>query len=125
MAAETPTSDLFVAGRAAWPELVVPDAVFRAYLAARRSRGVGSNADVPAADLYLACACVHGLPLALAAFEDRCLAGVVEALVKQDLPLEVAQDAVQNVRQKLLCPPPGEVSRIDGYQGAGSLAGWV
>ena len=121
MAAETPIS----VARAAWPELDIPDDVFAAYVASRRSAGVGADAYLPAADLYLACACVHGLPAALAAFEQRCLANLVDALVRQDLPRPVAEDAVQNVRQKLLCPPVGTICRINEYQGAGSLPGWV
>jgi RNA polymerase sigma-70 factor (ECF subfamily) len=116
--------DPIAVARAAWPEIHVPDELFLDYIAARRA-GVTAEAHLPAADLYLACACVQGVPAALAAFEKRCLAGLVEALVRQDLPRVVAEDAVQNVRQKLLVPPPGTPGRIGDYKGAGSLAGWV
>jgi len=116
--------DPIAVAHAAWPDLDVPDVDFLAYIAERRD-GVSPDAHVPAADLYLACACVRGVPAALAAFEHACLGRLVDALVRQDLPRAVAEDAVQNVRQKLLCPPPGTVGRIGDYKGAGSLAGWV
>jgi len=107
--------------RAAWPDLDVPDDVFRDYVAAR-AEGTASQS---VADLYLACACVRGDAAALATFEQRCIAGLRDALLRHDLPRDVVEDAVQNVRQKLLCPPAGATSRIAKYRGAGGLAGWV
>jgi RNA polymerase sigma-70 factor, ECF subfamily len=116
-------ADRIAAARAAWPDLTVPDDVFLNYLAERADHGVTGVGSV--ADLYLACACVRQDANALAAFENRCIAGLVEALVRQDLPRDIVEDAVQNVRQKLLCAPPGAPSKIADYRGAGGLAGWV
>src|SRR5262245_31942765 len=112
-------SELLAAARAAWPGVDVPEDELRAYVEARRPAG---NASVNVTDLYLACACVRGDAVALAAFEKRCLANLVAALVRHDLPRAVAEDAVQNVREKLLV---GTSSKIADYQGAGGLAGWV
>jgi RNA polymerase sigma-70 factor (ECF subfamily) len=114
-------SDPVGVARAAWPDLDVPDEEFRAYLAARAEPGSSQSV----ADLYLACACVRGDTEALATFEDLCIAGLAAALVRHDLPRDIVEDAVQNVRQKLLCPPPGTASKIADYRGAGGIAGWV
>jgi RNA polymerase sigma-70 factor, ECF subfamily len=114
-------SDPIAVARAAWPDLDVPDEAFRTYLADRAEPGAPQA--IP--DLYLACACVRGDATALATFEDRCITGLGAALVAHDLPADIVDDAVQNVRQKLLCPPPGGVSKITDYRGAGGLAGWV
>src|SRR5262245_25088746 len=108
--------DPLAVARAAWPDLHVPEEAFRAYVAERRPDGEN------AADLYLACACVRGDATALHAFEKQCVAGLVDALVRHDLPRHVVEDAVQNVRHKLLVGTP---SKIADYRGAGGLAGWV
>src|SRR5215831_1336873 len=62
--------------RAAWPGVRVTDQQFVAYVAARLSaERTARLAELPAADLYLACACEHGDREALLAFERHFFPG--------------------------------------------------
>jgi len=108
---------------AAWPGLVVEDALFTAFVAERAvSADAAFVAALPLADLYLACACARKDPGALEAFEHRYAAELRAAHARmRDAPLD-ADELLQRVRQKLfLDAPPG----IAGYAGRGSLLAWL
>jgi RNA polymerase sigma-70 factor (ECF subfamily) len=108
---------LYTQGRAAWPEIDVPETAFDA--ACRRA---AATAD--AGELYLACACAAGDAAAIRAFESRyfgCIPGVVRRL---RLPDDDAHEVAQTLRQRLF------VGGVDGagiltYAGGGRLAGLV
>ncbi|OJT20911.1 transcriptional regulator [Archangium sp. Cb G35] len=113
--------------RAAWPGVDLDGARFAAHLARHLS------ADSPAeslealhlADLYLACACAEGLPLAHAAFEARVLPEVHVAVARLKLPPSSVDEVRQLVRQKMLVPGPETPARLAAYPGTGPLSGWV
>ncbi len=118
MLAESPLAEALRAARAVWPTVHVPDEAFAAYL---REREIDVASSQATADLYLACACARGDAAAVAVFEAHYLVGLIGTLVSHDFPSAVAEDAVQSVREKLLCATP----KIASYRGAGTLSGWV
>jgi RNA polymerase sigma-70 factor (ECF subfamily) len=110
------------AARAAWPGVDISDERFLQHLAERMSAArAASFAAVPAADFYIARACLDGDPIALRAFEDRYFAdlgpilGAVGAADQRD---EVAQA----LRELLVL---GSRPALAGYAGLGSLRGWL
>jgi RNA polymerase sigma-70 factor len=126
---EARLSDLWQAGQAAWPELVVPSERFAAFV---RARLTGDGADDVAAalsalsvpDLFLACACVEGVPGAIATF-DRVLMTRVPAWVKRLEPSPAFADEVcQRLREKLFVPAEGP-PKIVLYSGRASLLSWL
>lgn len=108
------------AGRAAWPELEVDDAVLREFVAARLDA-----ARDRAADLVLACACTTGAPAALAAFsatyEDH-----IRAIIARTVSAEATRDeARQLLHTHLFVSEPGRPPRIASYSGRGDLLAFV
>ncbi len=107
--------------RRAWPELEVGDARFAGYLAAR----LGDDDGLYVEDLYLACACVDGLPRALAAFDERHLTAVPRYLARLDRSAAFADEVRQQLRERLFVGSHGEPPRLVSYSGRGPLATWV
>ena len=113
--------------RAAWPGVALDGARFAAHLA----RHLPADSPVEAlerlhlTDLYLACACAEGLPLAHAAFEARVLPEVHVAVARLKLPPSSVDEVRQLVRQKMLVPGPDTPARLAAYPGTGPLSGWV
>ncbi|MCE9668521.1 sigma-70 family RNA polymerase sigma factor [Myxococcus stipitatus] len=118
--------DAWVAeGREAWPDVALPDEDFLTHVARRLEPGM-DLASLPAADLYLACACALGLPSAHAALERHVLPGVAPAVARVRGGGVDAAEVLQQLRQRLLVPEgAGRLPRIAEYQGAGPLAGWL
>jgi RNA polymerase sigma-70 factor (ECF subfamily) len=113
------TGDLYRAGRAAWAEIEVAEDRFAAYVAERGDGGIDR-----AADLYIACACADGEPVALRRFEEAHFADVKAAIARVTSESIVADEALQRLRQRLFVAdagPPG----ITGYAGRGDLRGWL
>jgi RNA polymerase sigma-70 factor (ECF subfamily) len=115
------TAAHLAAGRAAWPHIEVAEAAFDEHL-----RGHARDGELPplerAADLYLACACAHGVPEAARAL-DRLLADVVaRAAARFDRSPDFADDVAQALREKLLLARP---PKIAGYAGRASLSSWL
>ncbi|MCE9571840.1 MAG: transcriptional regulator [Deltaproteobacteria bacterium] len=113
--------------RAAWPQLAVPDAAFAAFLAIRVGEASDLRAAVrnlPAADLYLACACAAGDPAAHAAF-DGLLTEVDAAGGAVRASADTVDEVKQMLRAQLLLPREGRPPAIGGYAGRGSLRGWL
>ncbi|KFA90011.1 sigma-70 family RNA polymerase sigma factor [Archangium violaceum] len=113
--------------RAAWPGVDLDGARFATHLA--RHLPADSPAEaleaLHVADLYLACACAEGLPLAHAAFEARVLPEVHVAVARLKLPPSSVDEVRQLVRQKMLVPGPETPARLAAYPGTGPLSGWV
>src|SRR5262245_37416184 len=78
---------LWQAGRTAWPAVDLPLDRFAAHVA-RHAAGApdpdAAAADLHAADLYLACACGAGDPVALRLFEEQVLPQAGAALRRLD-----------------------------------------
>lgn len=114
-------AELVERARRAWPELAVDDARFAAYLAVRLGDDDGAYVE----DLYLACACVDGLPRALAAFDTRYLSFVPRYLARLDRSPSFADEVRQRLRERLFVASDGEPARLSSYSGRGPLATWV
>jgi RNA polymerase sigma-70 factor (ECF subfamily) len=106
-------------GRAAFPALAVDDAVLDAWF---RARGQGRD-DVPAEDLYLACACAQGGDDAIETFAARHLPRLAPALRHAGLD-DPAIAEVEHELVALLFVGDG-APHIATYAGKGDLHGWL
>lgn len=117
---------LLAEGRAAWRDAAIDASTYVRYVA-ERARG-STPADLErlqAADLYLACACAAGDAGSLAALDRRYLAPLPPILARKGTALDVAEEVVQALRERLFVGAPSARARIVDYDGRGSLAGWV
>jgi len=108
--------------RAACPGVVLDERTFVHYLG-ERAAGTGAEwlVELPAGDLYLACACAAGNPAAIALLEQRYFPAV-EAIVRGKLSATLADEALQRVREHLLVGPG---AHIRDYAGRGELGKWL
>ena len=113
---------LHAAARDAWPAIDLALDVFVRHVAERRD-------DVPdaaaAADLYLACACARGDPVALEAFSSRYLRTLAPTLRRFDPSPAFADEVAQALSETLLVQRGGTPARIAEFRGRGTLAAWV
>lgn len=119
---------LWQTARAAHPEIALAPETFFAHLCARLPEGAELAAVLPtleAADLYLACACSGGDPVALARFESEFMSRV-DAFVARDGTLAPMCDELkQRLRVRLFAPGEGQPPRIAQYAGQAPLGAWV
>jgi RNA polymerase sigma-70 factor (ECF subfamily) len=119
-------TELIRRGRAAWPEIDLPEPLVAGHLSDQIGAGEpGAGASLHAEDLYLACACAIGIEAAIAAFEARYLGQVKVFLGRMKPTPALIDDVKQALRVRLLVAPPGEVPRIAEYAGRGSLSSWL
>ncbi len=111
--------------QSAWPEIELPLQTFAEYLAARRSTGSAPMPPERVAELYLACACVKGLPAALSAFERRFLVQVPAFLGRLTLPESTVTEIKQLLRTKLLVSTESGLAKISEFSGQGAMLGWL
>jgi len=106
-------------GRAAFPALAIDDARIEAWLAGR----AGERDDLPAEDLYLACACAGGDDAAIEVFAARHLPRLTPALRHTGLD----DGAIAELEQELVALLfVGEgAPHIATYAGRGDLHGWL
>jgi len=78
-----------------------------------------------AGDLFLACACLHDVPGALAVFDAEVLALHEAALRRIDPSPAFADEVAQLVRTRLFVGDAEHPPRIGEYAGRGSLLAWV
>jgi RNA polymerase sigma-70 factor (ECF subfamily) len=110
-------------GRRAWPGIELEPGVFVRHLAERSSAPL--DAGLHAGDLYLACACAHGVAAAVAAFDERYLARVPAFVARSADAREVADEVRQRLRQLLVVGEGDRAARIADYRGKGTLENWV
>ncbi len=129
-AAEANQSVLLAAydrGRAAFPQLDLSPEVFARHLAgiaAGMSQPLALP-DLAIADLFLACACTHGVPGAMAAFH-RSFGPVITAAVRQLAGRAATEGELrQDFLEDLLVGEAGHPPIIARYRGEGSLAAWL
>lgn len=111
------------AGRQAWPDLALDVA-----LATRHVEERGQNEPLPidhAADLYLACACAHGVAGAVDAFERRFASDLDGALARVASNAAARDDAKQALRVRLFVAEDGTLPRIAAYAGRAPLKRWL
>ncbi|MFY2561773.1 sigma-70 family RNA polymerase sigma factor [Corallococcus terminator] len=118
------------AGCEQWPDIPLSADSFILHLATHfPRRAPGEDVEqllsqfVPG-DLFLACACAEGLPMALAAFERHHMACLPSALAHMRLSATVLDEVRQRVRERLLVRTDS-APRISEYSGRGTLANWV
>jgi RNA polymerase sigma-70 factor (ECF subfamily) len=119
-------SALLARARAAWPEVALEDAAFVAFLAdaAAATGDAADPAELDLASLYLGCACVHGEPHALAAFECQYLDLVPRFLSRITTDPALVDEVRQQLRIKLFVAEREDVPKIARYR-RGSLAAWL
>lgn len=117
--------------RARWPGVDLDAERFVRYLAERLPEVSPGSPLAPVleslclAELYLACACAHGLPGATEAFEAHYLAKLPGLLGYLKQPAAVVDDVCQLTRVRLLVRTPDQGPRINDYTGRGALMSWV
>lgn len=104
-----------------WPELQVSLAVFGQYLVDRPAAFNEDNECVQADDLYLACACLQGIPLAIRVLESDYLDPL---LPRSGYELN-RDDLRQAVLERLLAAEEPRQPRLADYSGRASLRTWL
>jgi RNA polymerase sigma-70 factor (ECF subfamily) len=108
----------------AWPSAWVPEEDFRAYVAERTAEGPPAHErDLDA--LYLACACVRGVPDAIKAFETSYVVEIRRAGERARLTADGVNELAQVLRQELLVGREGGRPKLAEYGGRGDLRGWL
>jgi RNA polymerase sigma-70 factor (ECF subfamily) len=124
---ENALAEACAAARSAWDTFAVEDAQFVPYIAARVAASATparSIAELHAADLYLACACVAQVSEALDAFESY-LHGAAKFIRHIDASPAFVDEVTQLVRSRLLVGQEGAPARLTQYGGRGPLSSWV
>jgi len=113
----------FETGRAAWPQIDLPQERFIAFAQARAATWQGNPER--AADLYLACACIERIPAAVAEFMSTFGERIPQYLKR----LARNPDMVSEVRQVLITRcivgDEGRPPALTTYSATGSLEGWL
>jgi RNA polymerase sigma-70 factor (ECF subfamily) len=115
-------------GHASHPDLALDDSTFVRHLAhclAHRDDPLPVLEELIVGDLFLACACLHDVSGAAAAFDAQCgpairagLAGVHDLRVERD-------EIEQQLRVRLMIGTEAAPPRLKGYLGVGPLARWA
>ncbi|HEX8819154.1 MAG TPA: sigma-70 family RNA polymerase sigma factor [Archangium sp.] len=118
-------------GRGPWPLVDLRADVFIRHLAQRLpEKSVGFPLEqvlgrLVLTDLYLACACVHQVPRAIAALERHYLEKLPASLGFLKLSATMLDDVCQMVRIHLLVGMAGSGPQLGEYKGAGTLLSWM
>ncbi len=110
---------MFEEGRLRWPRIDLARPLFDAYVRERAGDG-GDATSLHAAELYLACACAHGEPHALACFDEGCLHEVPAFLAGMSASAAFVDEVRQQLRERLFVQ-----GKIRQYSGRGKLSSWL
>ncbi|MCB9558076.1 MAG: sigma-70 family RNA polymerase sigma factor [Deltaproteobacteria bacterium] len=115
--------------RAEWPQLVVDDRRFVAFLAERidrdRSQLLCWLSHLCVSDLYLVCACVAGDNAAKTEFEAAYRQLMRAAIARIDLPADAAAELLQQLLARLLVGDGKSAPLVAKYAGRGRLQAWL
>jgi RNA polymerase sigma-70 factor len=117
--------------RAQWPTVALPAEHLVKHLAERLPAASPDSplaprlASLSLAELYLACACLRGLPSAIELFDRNYLAKLPALLRGPKQSDAMIEDICQLARMKLLVPTPEGAPKIGEYTGRGALMSWV
>ena len=120
--------ELWKQGQSAWPGIALSPPQFVASVGerARIDRApLAAVQELRAADVFLACACAHGLSGAIRAFDTALLARVPTYLRRLNASPELADETRQLLLTKLFLSQGGRAPKIAQYSGRGSLEGWL
>jgi RNA polymerase sigma-70 factor, ECF subfamily len=115
---------LVAEGRAAWPDVALDSSSFVRHLGRHLPEDPEQLSRLHVTDLFLACACLHGNPTALAHFDRRFLSRIRTYLARLDSSQQLADEVRQLLSEKLFVTTSG-TPKIAEYSGSGSLEGWV
>lgn len=127
-ALEAALAERIEAARAAWPGVALDGAVFAAHVAACAPAEVDPIAaigELATSDLYLACACARGDARAIRHFEREVLPAAEPAIARVDSSAAFVDEAMHEVRVRLLVETEEGPARIRSYLGRGPLTHWV
>jgi RNA polymerase sigma-70 factor (ECF subfamily) len=120
--------ELWQQGTSAWPGIPLSPLQF-ATCVAERARTDAPPAvaarEIRAGDLFLACACMHGAPEALRAFDAKLLSRIPIYLGRLDAVPGLADETRRALLDKLFVTEEGRPPKILQYRGRGSLEGWL
>jgi RNA polymerase sigma-70 factor (ECF subfamily) len=120
---------MFAQGRAAWPRLRLDPEVFASYVGEHIcSDDTDVDAvlrEIRAADLYLACACAHGVPGAVSAADEAYLSSLRNGLHHVASSPAFADEVLQILRVKLFVAADGAPPKIVLYPGRPPLKAWM
>lgn len=112
------------AAESAWPTWISPESFIAALARAKTLAPDTAMADLIAADLYLAEACLQRVPAALVQLE-RLVAEVRPAVVRICGDALDPDDILQTTRERLLTGMNNTPPKLTGYTGRGPLGGWL
>jgi RNA polymerase sigma-70 factor, ECF subfamily len=115
-------------GKRTWPTFDLPAEKFLSWLAHHLSTKEGGEKQLSylrAADLYLVCGCLQGIPEAIVAFETNVLAKVDVVLHSILKSAETVADLKQNLLKELFIPESNNPPKIEHYTGLKELSNWV
>jgi RNA polymerase sigma-70 factor (ECF subfamily) len=119
--------DVLGAAQRTFPTFCLPLDVFVAYLRERLPPDLPppiALRRMHTSDLYLACACAHGDPDAIAVLDERCLGQLDRALRRIGIDRDMIAEIKQEIRYRVLVGD-GEHAEIVDFSGRGDLRGWV
>lgn len=124
---ETELAGAIADARGAVPELLVDEVAFARYLGERVPEGpslLEALAELRVRDLYLAYGCTQQDPVAMHRL-DEMLRGDPRRASARVSSEDLADEALQVLRERLLVGRPGEPAKIADYLGRGPLIGWL
>jgi RNA polymerase sigma-70 factor (ECF subfamily) len=113
------------AGRTAWPQLALDPGVFERFLSERAVDGELPRVEL-APDLFLACACAHGVRGAAEALEEAFGDVIRRVMERRDRAGMLLDDARQALRARLFVGSgDGALPKIADYAGRAPLRSWL
>ena len=119
--------DVLGAAQRTFPTFCLPPDVFVAYLRARLPPDLPPSIALRrmhTSDLYLACACAHGDPNAIAVLDERCLGQLDRALSRIGIDRDMVAEIKQEIRYRVLVGDGGNAEIVE-FAGRGDLRGWL
>ncbi len=128
-AIEEEVARLWSLATTAWPEIdLAPDA-YLAFVAERLPIDIAEPTrtlrDLPASDLYLACACARGDKKAIACFAEHYAPAIRSVVTGRSARAGLADEVRQVLFERLFVSRDGAPSPISEYKGRGELGAWV
>lgn len=112
-------------GRTRYPRLALTPEAFADYLRERFPDGLGDPAALPAEDLFLACACLDGVPNAAEELRNEYRASLASWVGRVTRSPAATAELADALLADLLVGEPDTGPRLAGYAGRGPLRAWL